>query len=167
MKYPEAFTLRAFPDEVFRSEERDGILYVQCRRIVRPVITRTEYDPSQDPRVEWHDFGKITEEKLRHVIGEPAPYWPDHCDHARPCDRFLGTIVTSDRKPYDVFVYRDSERNGVPDIHMCWRYGARCDQYVSPGPATKDWIARIRETRGGLPEHYEKALALTEKWIER
>lgn len=89
--------------------------------------------------------------------------WTDGCNHTGKNDRFLGTVLTEEGS-FDVYVYQDNAANEKPDMHMCWRYGSRCDQYISAGPATPEWIARIRETRN-LPEHYVKALALTEKWL--
>ena len=44
------------------------MLYTQRLRIVTPTITRSEYDPTQEPREEWVDFAKGTEDELRRNV---------------------------------------------------------------------------------------------------
>jgi hypothetical protein len=88
------------------------------------------------------------------------PHWPDHCEHNRPRDCFLGTIE-HDGETFDVFVYQDNALADVPDMHVCMRYGAEGSEYISPGP-----IAHFLDVCAQFPQHtvYQLAKPLVEEY---
>jgi hypothetical protein len=100
-----------------------------------------------------------------------APYWFDACVHDRPNDRFLGTVRSGEGEGvYDIFVYQDNAGSApIPDMHLCFRYGQECSQYISPGNADL-FVARLRLSKpmgGDWPPVYHMAAQLINTWIAK
>ena len=87
---------------------------------------------------------------------------PDHCEHDRPRDRFLGTVQVG-AKFYDVHVYQDNALADTPDMHVCLRYGDKPSEYCSPGNAS-EFVKRCE--RGNVSPQYLAALSLVKAWEE-
>lgn len=91
--------------------------------------------------------------------------WPDACGHTRPRDKFLGTVEVEGKR-LDVHVYQDNALDApTPDMHVCIRYGAEPQDYLSPGEAG-DFVRRCMS---GLkvPQEYMAALPLVAREISK
>lgn len=98
-----------------------------------------------------------------------GPYYVDGCCHLNNRGNYCGSTEVEGIK-YDVYSYPDHKRpDGTWETHLCFRYGSKGPEYISPGTSemVEAVIGRL-EKDSGLWAVYSECLSMyQQKTIQR
>jgi hypothetical protein len=147
--------------DLMRSQGKN---YRQVLAKVREIFTEAGRPVPSDADID-DKFRECDDEEARSCSRRVMkPHWPDLCDHSRPRDRFLGSFQNKGLM-HDVHVYQDNSLASKPDMHLCIRYGALGDMYLSPGNAEN--FVSLWDGRADAPGDYKLALPLVMEWLKK